>query len=296
MLEGRRAWAVALLATQLFQTVGAKNILATEPDIGSPSIAARRVIPRPGRIAGDFDNAIPEVVPPGGISGRPKDTLDTEGILPKRPIVGSKSGDPDAPNTEERDPYVHPDVPDLSQRPSTTLNKLSEGESGETFHPCSPSRFREEQCLELISVGADILQELFGALTNDDEDGRTSTKSFSLSRAATSATETATSTDRAAETALPVMPNLNMSMWMSGTKYRSAYTSEEFALLRDDPLCFFAVQERIYRAYAKLDLSSTAVDPSATSDSRNDDDDDDDDLLKRQMIRSTWCINTRRRK
>ena len=283
MLNKRRTWAVALLATQLVQTVGAGNILGRELDVTSPLIAARRFIPRPGRIADDFDNAIPEIVPPGGVSSRPKDTLDSDGILPKRPIVGSKTGDSSVPSTDERDPYVPPEIPDLSQRPSTTLNKMSQGEAEGTFHPCSPLRYKEEQCLELISVGADILQELFGVLTNDDEDESTSAASATLSRPATSTTEAASSAEHTAETVMPVMPNLNMSMWMSGTKYKSAYTSEEFALLRDDPLCFFAVQERIYRAYAKLDPSSTAVDPSATSDSSNNNSNNDDDLSKRQI-------------
>jgi hypothetical protein len=154
-------------------------------------------------------------------------------------------------------------------------NKGLGGEASGTYHPCSPSRYDEKLCLELIGVGIDLLQELLP----DPEESSTSTVTRNLE--ATSGTATTVPTafrDLAIETSVPAMPmpNLNMSEWMSGTKYTKLYTSEEFDLLRDDPLCFFAVYERIYRAYASLGLSTatgSASGPAPTS----------DDLSRRQI-------------
>ncbi|KAH8179408.1 hypothetical protein LIA77_00927 [Sarocladium implicatum] len=277
-------WVVAFLATQLLQPVAAEKLFQPKLYDGRPLLAPRAFI-RPGRISDDIDNAVPgisppaglgdDINPPAGLGDRPQDAPDTNGvgILPKRPLAGPKGDDLDAPNTQERDPYVPPDVPDLSQKPSVALNDLSVGEAKRTYHPCSPSRYNEKECLEYISVGADIMQELFGALTDDNE-GDSST--ISISQPAQTRSGAATPTIGTVETSLPVMPNLNMSMWMSGTKYVSAYTPQEFALLRDDPLCFFAVQERIYRAYATLDLSSSSANPAPTSSNS-------EDLSKRQI-------------
>jgi hypothetical protein len=115
-------------------------------------------------------------------------------------------------------------------------------------------------------VGVDLLGELLPG--NDQPSDSTTTRKVEPGLETASTVSSAASTafrDLAIESSLPAIPNLNMSEWMSGTKYREVYTPEEFELLQNEPVCFFAVQERIYRAYASFKFTSTSTDEGATT-------------------------------
>ena len=62
------------------------------------------------------------------------------------------------------------------------------------------------------------------------------------------------------------MPNLNMSSWMDMYDYRGLFTEEEYSMLQDDPLCFYANFGRLYEDYASESRTSTGS-TSATSSS-----------------------------
>lgn len=247
------AGAAALVATHFLPSVAAESLPTV---FDSASLSPRRVIPRPGRIPDSFTPDPPQYAPPPRLGGPPKDSPDgNTPLLPKRPV--GKGDDPDAPSGNERDPYIPPEAPDLSSAPSTRLNQAQDGKAGDTYHPCSPRRYDDNLCLELISVGSDIVQELFGPDPEDDS------SSSAIGAPDTEPTTTSTSllrfNDFAVETSAPAMPNVNMSLWMAGGKYVDVYTPDEFDRLKDDPLCFFAAYERIYRAYASLGLSSSTT-------------------------------------
>src|SRR5688572_1359066 len=149
-----RVWAATLIATTYLHIATATNGI-TELD-SSLNSRGFRGIPRPGRVADDFPpvpGPVPGPIP--RLGDRPKTSPGDDLNLPKRPLPGSGSDGPDAPNSGGNDPYVPPKVPDLSGStlPSKVENKGLGGEASGTYHPCSPSRYDEKLCLELIGVG-----------------------------------------------------------------------------------------------------------------------------------------------
>lgn len=61
------------------------------------------------------------------------------------------------------------------------------------------------------------------------------------------------------------MPNLNTSSWMDLYDYRTLFTEEEFSMLQEDPLCFYANFGRLYERYASESRTSTGSAPAETS-------------------------------
>lgn len=72
----------------------------------------------------------------------------------------------------------------------------------------------------------------------------------------------------ATSTPTPVpMPNLNVSSWMDLSDYRALFTEDEFGMLQEDPLCFYANLERLYESYYYYYANTSAASSSSPSSS-----------------------------
>lgn len=63
------------------------------------------------------------------------------------------------------------------------------------------------------------------------------------------------------------MLNLNTSSWMDLYDHRTLFTEEEYSMLQEDPLCFYANFGRLYENYAVESRTSTGSAPAETSSS-----------------------------
>ncbi|KAL2282359.1 hypothetical protein FJTKL_10967 [Diaporthe vaccinii] len=109
-------------------------------------------------------------------------------------------------------------------------------------------------------VAEELVEQIMDAIA-DAADGASSSVD---SEPATAAPTAARNVSAAAPTPTP-MPNLNMSSWMDLYDYRGLFTEEEYSMLQEDPLCFYANFGRLYDEYASESRTSTGSARAETS-------------------------------
>lgn len=111
----------------------------------------------------------------------------------------------------------------------------------------------------------DVAEELVGQIIDAISDGAGESSSGDSDPAdtETEASTAARNVSTVAPTPTP-MPNLNMSSWMDLYDYRTLFTKEEYSMLQDDPLCFYANFGRLYEKYASESRTSTRSAPAET--------------------------------
>lgn len=195
------------------------------------------------RGAGD-DIPTPNSIP----GGYPKAGSGTSGS--DIPRIGK--GDSDSPNTYK--PPVINDGDALSPP-----NQYGTGTASSSTSLCARNK---NTCDEMKDVAEELVEQITDAIA-DAADGESSSGDSERATTATSPTA-ARNVSTVAPTPTP-MPNLNMSSWMDLYDYRSLFTEEEYSMLQDDPLCFYANFGRLYEKYASESRTSTGSAPAETS-------------------------------
>lgn len=183
---------------------------------------------------------------PGGI---PKAGSGTSGS--DRPRIGK--GD-DGPNTY-KPPVISGD--DALSPP----NQYGTGTASSSTSLCARNK---NTCDDMKDVAEELVEEIMDAIADAADDNSSSGNGVPEATATGSAPAAARNTSTVAATPTP-MPNLNMSSWMDLYEYRTLFTEEEYSMLQDDPLCFYANFGRLYENYAVESRTSTGSVSEQTS-------------------------------
>lgn len=133
----------------------------------------------------------------------------------------------------------------------STLNQGVDGTATQTNRDlCGPDK---ETCIELINTAVDMIKEVV-----ENVGSSTSTTST------TTSTSTSTSTSQSPGSTDGPLLNANMSSWMDLRRYHEQLTPDEFNMLKNSPVCFFANMEVLYQSYAN---QGNSTNPTATSSS-----------------------------
>lgn len=119
-------------------------------------------------------------------------------------------------------------------------------------------------CDDMKDVAEELVEEIMDAIADAADEDSSSEDGGPQATATARAPTTARNTSALAATATP-MPNLNMSSWMDLYEYRTLFTEEEYSMLQDDPLCFYANFGRLYENYAVESRTSTGSMSEQTS-------------------------------
>lgn len=133
-------------------------------------------------------------------------------------------------------------------------NQQGTGSASSSTSLCARNK---NTCDDMKDAAEELVEEIWDAIA-DAADGEP----------AASATATASTLARNATTVVPTptpMPNLNTSSWMDLYDYRALFTEEEYSMLQEDPLCFYANFGRLYENYAVESRTSTGSAPVKTS-------------------------------
>lgn len=129
-------------------------------------------------------------------------------------------------------------------------NQQGTGTASTSTNLCARNK---NTCDDMKDVAEELVGQIIDAITDAAEP---ETSSAELEPTVTAIAATAA---RNASTVAPTptpMPNLNMSSWMDLYDYSTLFTEEEFSMLQDDPLCFYANFGRLYEDYASASRTS----------------------------------------
>ena len=210
----------------------------------------RVVIPRPpvkGGGTGGFHGA--DDIPtsnsiPGGY---PKAGSGTAGS--ETPRIGQ---DGDGPATYKPPVISEGDI-------LSSPNQQGTGTASTSTNLCARNK---NTCDDMKDVAEELVGQIIDAITDAAEpdtssaDGEPTVTAIAATAARNASTVAPTPTP---------MPNLNMSSWMDLYGYSTLFTEEEFSMLRDDPLCFYANFGRLYEDYASASRTSAGSAPETST-------------------------------
>lgn len=196
---------------------------------------------------------IPKPVKGGGTSGfRGVDDIPTSNTVPggsARP----GSGEAGLGEGGSETPRLGGDKPDTYKPPVInegdaiySPNTQGTGTASTSTNLCTRNK---NTCDDMKDVAEELVEQIMDAISDAAEPDTSSAGQAPTATAARNASIVA-------PTPTP-MPNLNMSSWMDLFDYRTLFTEEEFNMLQDDPLCFYANFGRLYEDYASS--SSTSI-------------------------------------
>lgn len=202
---------------------------------------------------------IPKPVKGGGTSGfRGVDDIPTSNTVPGgSPKTGS--GEAGLGEGGSETPRLGGDKPDTYKPPVInegdaiySPNTQGTGTASSSTNLCTRNK---NTCDDMKDVAEELVEQIMDAISDVAEPETSSAGQLPTATAAIAATA-ARNASTVAPTPTP-MPNLNMSSWMDLYDYRTLFTEEEFNMLQDDPLCFYANYARLYEDYASSSRTST---------------------------------------
>ncbi|KAK2613321.1 hypothetical protein N8I77_000242 [Diaporthe amygdali] len=188
----------------------------------------------------------------GGAADIPSTNGVTGGGYPRPISPGSATPDSDVPRLGQGSDDIGTYKPPVIGADDTlsSPNQSGSGTASSSTNPCARSK---DSCDAI----KDVAEELVGQIIDASGDAAGPESSSGVSDAATP------STSLSAVTPSPTpMPNLNTSMWMDLSNYEALFTEDEYSMLKDDPLCFYANFGRLYENYAN---ESTASESTASA-------------------------------
>ncbi|KAL9616714.1 MAG: hypothetical protein Q9160_008435 [Pyrenula sp. 1 TL-2023] len=191
--------------------------------------------------------------PSGGTSGGPLGG-------PSGGSSGGKGGGtigadpPESPVLDTGGVYKQPEVVNHDGTSSqSTPNQGVDGTATQTNRDfCGLDK---EACTEMINNAVDMIKEIL------ENVGGSSTSATST----TTSTSTSTSMMQNPGPTNGPLLNANMSSWMDLRRYHEQLTSDEFNMLNDSPVCFFANMEALYQSYANQGNSTPPTSTSSSS-------------------------------
>lgn len=184
---------------------------------------------------------------PGGYPKAGSGTLGSDTPGSGTPRLGDE---PDGPNT-----YKPPVINEGDA--ASSPNQYGSGSASSSTSLCARSK---DTCDDMKDVAEELVGQIIDAIEDAAEPDSSSAGWEPTATAATATRNVST----VAPTPTP-MPNLNMSSWMDLSDYSALFTEEEYSMLQENPLCFYANFGRLYENYASESRTSTASTPAETS-------------------------------
>ncbi|KAG6354061.1 hypothetical protein INS49_005032 [Diaporthe citri] len=205
------------------------------------------------------------VIPPvkgggtGGLRGAGDDIPTPNTIPGGYPKAGSGTSGSDIPRIGKGD-----DGPNTYQPPvindGDALSPPNQYGTGTASSSTSLCARNKSTCDDMKDVAEELVEQIMDTVS-DAAGGKSSSGD---SDPAATAPTAARNVSTVAPAPTP-MPNLNMSSWMDLCDYRALFTEEEYSMLQEDPLCFYANFGRLYEKYASESRAPTGSAPAETS-------------------------------
>lgn len=209
------------------------------------------------------------VIPPikgggtGGLRGA-TDDIPTPNTIPGGiPKAGSGTSGSDIPRIGKGDNGANTYKPPVigGDEALSPPNQYGSGTASSSTSLCARNK---NTCDDMKDVAEELVEQIMDAIADAADEDSSSGDGEPEATATVISPTTARNMSSVAATPMP-MPNLNMSSWMDLYDYRTLFTAEEYSMLQDDPLCFYANFGRLYENYAVESRTSTGSASEQTS-------------------------------